>query len=141
MRNIKWKLTKNIDGNHLIPKRVGENQLHKEVYFSTTSFWVQAHNLPLEYLLKENAKIIGNSMGKFLEVDLVGAENARWGNFLRFKVEVKSTNPLTKGFWLDRAPLEDPWVQLKYKRLSNLCYGCGRLGHMKKDCKWVESSR
>ncbi len=110
MRNIKWKLTKNIDGNHLIPKRVGENQLHKEVYFSTTSFWVQAHNLPLEYLLKENAKIIGNSMGKFLEVDLVGAENAQWGNFLRFKVEVKSTNPLTKGFWLDRAPLEDPWV-------------------------------
>jgi hypothetical protein len=98
---------------------VEKNQLPCEVDFSITSFWVQAHNLPMEYLSKENAKIIGNGMGKFLDVDLVGADKAKWGNFLCIKVEIKSTAPLFKGFWLDRAPLEDLWVQIKYERLSD----------------------
>ena len=59
-----------------------KNQLPCEVDFSTTSFWVQAHNLPMEYLSKENAKIIGNGMGKFLDVDLARVDKAKLGNFL-----------------------------------------------------------
>ena len=113
-----------------------KNQLPCEVDFSTTSFRVQAHKLPMEYLSKENAKIIGNGMGKFLDVDLGGADKAKWGNFLRIKVEIKSTAPFFKGFWPDKAPLADLWVQMKYERLLDFCYGCGRLEHMKRDCKW-----
>ena len=75
-------------------------------------------------------------MGKFLDVDLVGADKAKWGNFLRIKVEIKSTAPFFKGFWPDKAPLADLWVQMKYERLLDFCYGCGRLEHMKRDCKW-----
>ena len=62
----------NIDGYHLILKKPRKNQLPRGINFSTTNFWVQAHNLPLEYILKENAIIIGNSMGKFMEADLAG---------------------------------------------------------------------
>jgi hypothetical protein len=67
----------NIDGYHLILKKPTKNQLPREINFSTTNFWVQAHNLPLEYISKENAIIIGNSMGKFMEADLAGVENAK----------------------------------------------------------------
>ena len=61
----------------------------------------------MEYLSKENAKIIGNGMGKFLDVDLGGADKAKWGNFLRIKVEIKSIAFFFKGFWFDKAPLVD----------------------------------
>ena len=32
------------------------------------------------------------------------------------------------------------WVSFKYERLPNLCYWCGRLTHVDKDCAiWIES--
>ena len=133
-RRVEVQAPWNIDGFHLILKRVKRNQLPREVDFSTTFFWAQAHNLPLEYLTKENAEIIGNGMGKYIEVDLSGTESSKGGNFLRFKVEIKSSAPLLKGFWLERTQLSDLWVQLKYERLPDFCYLCGRLGHMKKEC-------
>ncbi len=87
-----------------------KNRVPCEVDFSTTFFWVQAHNFSMEYLSKENAKIIGNGMRKFLDVELARADKAKWENFLRIKMEIKSTSPFFKGFWLDRAPLADLWV-------------------------------
>uniref|UniRef100_A0A2N9GLU6 CCHC-type domain-containing protein n=1 Tax=Fagus sylvatica TaxID=28930 RepID=A0A2N9GLU6_FAGSY len=133
-RRVEVQAPWNIDGFHLILKRVKRNKLPREVDFSTTFFWVQAHNLPLEYLSKENAEIIGNGMGKYIEVDLSRTESSKGGNFLRFKVEIKLSAPLLKGFWLERTQLSDLWVQLKYERLPDFCYLCGRLGHMKKEC-------
>uniref|UniRef100_A0A2N9IET1 CCHC-type domain-containing protein n=1 Tax=Fagus sylvatica TaxID=28930 RepID=A0A2N9IET1_FAGSY len=79
-------------------------------------------------------RLLANGMGKYIEVDLSGTESSKGGNFLRFKVEIKSSAPLLKGFWLERTQLSDLWVQLKYERLPDFCYLCGRLGHMKKEC-------
>ncbi len=76
---------------------------------------MQAHNLPLEYVSKDNAIIIGNGMGKFLEANLAGAAEAKWGNFIRIKVGISVTSPLLNGFWLERLEMEDLWIQLKYK--------------------------
>ncbi len=33
-------------------------------------------------------------MGTFLEPDLVGVADARWGNFLRIKAEISTKKPL-----------------------------------------------
>ncbi|KAH7840909.1 hypothetical protein Vadar_023167 [Vaccinium darrowii] len=35
-----------------------------------------------------------------------------------------------------RSPSENLWIKLKYKRLSDFCYQCGRLGHDKSSCKF-----
>lgn len=28
----------------------------------------------------------------------------------------------------------DKWAQIRYERMSDLCFGCGRLGHMSQTC-------
>jgi hypothetical protein len=61
----------------------------------------------LEYISKENAEAIGNGMGKFIEANLAGVVDARWGNFIRVKVKVSVTKPLQNGFWLERLSLDD----------------------------------
>jgi hypothetical protein len=46
-------------------------------------------------------------MGKFIEANLAGVVDARWGNFIRVKVKVSVTKPLQNGFWLERLSLDD----------------------------------
>jgi hypothetical protein len=42
---------------------------------------------------------------------------------------------MLNGFWLERPELEDLWIQLKYERLLDFCFDCGRLSHQRRDCK------
>ena len=49
-------------------------------------------------------------------------------------MELKIQKALVDGFWL---PIEDRgrrWIRLKYEKLSDYCYGCGKLGHVLKSC-------
>ena len=100
----------------------------------SSQLWVQVHNLPIEYISKENAQNIGALLGKVLEVDFSGDGLVCMSRFLRVKVEFEVSKSLKSGFFLDRDPLLDIWIQLKYERVIDFCFKCGRLGHVKVKC-------
>lgn len=49
--------------------------------------------------------------------------------FIRIKPELNVEGPLLAGFWWINSREEDKWAVIKYERLSDFCYGCGKLGH------------
>ena len=77
---------------------------HREI---SSQLWVQVHNLPIEYISKENAQNIGALLGKVLEVDFSSDGLVCMSRFLRVKVEFEVSKSLKSGFFLDRDPLLD----------------------------------
>jgi hypothetical protein len=102
-----------------------------ELDFSEGVYWIQVHDLPLELMTFQNAQIIGNQLGKFLCTEFDGLPASPRKNFLRIKVLLHFKNPLIIGFNLRRSNRPPSWVHLKYERLSDFCFSCGRLGHSK----------
>ena len=102
--------------------------------------WIQVHDLPIEYMSKENVEEIGALVGKVLEVDFTGNGGVCMSKFIRVKIERKIEDPLWSGFFLDRSPHVDLWIQFKYERVVDFCYKCGRLGHLKARCPRTEST-
>ncbi|KAF4347206.1 hypothetical protein G4B88_021527 [Cannabis sativa] len=69
-------------------------------------------------------------------------EELKWHNdrrmFLNGYVRMRIGFPLNKSLFVGRFVPSDGkcyWIQLKFERLSMLCYNCGRWGHEKKDCE------
>lgn len=100
---------------------IGEAQLHR------MQMWIQIYGLRLKMHNRENAYNIGNSIGKCISVEKEGI--ARRMTFLRLLIEKDVTTPLTHGFCWTSKPGEEKWTTIKYERLSDVCYGCGMLGH------------
>ena len=121
----------NIEGFPLILKQWNQNMVVEDLDFSSLPIWIQIHNLPIEYMSKENAVEIGSLVGEVVDVDFTGDGEVCMCKFLRVKVEVKVDDPLRSGFYLDRSPHPDLWIQFKYERVAEFCYKCGRLGHLK----------
>lgn len=89
--------------------------------------WVQVYGLSLDMQNKENARSIGNSLGRCIRTE--EDNTAKNQTFLRIQVEVNVEVYLVEGFWWTSRSGEEKWATVKYERLSDICYGCGKLGH------------
>ncbi|KAL0006983.1 hypothetical protein SO802_008485 [Lithocarpus litseifolius] len=94
----------------------------------------QVHGLPLLWKTEENLRRIGSRMGSVLEVDLTGEPGGAWKKFIRIRVEVDITKPLSPGVFLSWPNKSDLWIGLKYEKIADLCYRCGIIGHDQKIC-------
>ena len=62
------------------------------------------------------------------------------GSFLRIRVSVDVSLPLCRGRIISMEDGIENWVTFKYERLPNICYWCGCLNHVDKDCDhWIKS--
>jgi len=83
------------------------------------------------------AECIANSMGKFVGID---EDNlVRMDKSLNFMADIDITKPLHRVIRVKvcGAPV---WFDVKYVRLSELCYACGMLGHIYRGCELYDDS-
>ena len=111
----------------------------EDAKFNSASFWIQVHNLPFSRMNRANAEAIGRSLGKLQQVDASPTGECR-GRYLRIRVDIDISQPLSRGRFVDVGESDPLWISLQYERLPVYCYWCGLLNHDEKDCQtWINS--
>jgi hypothetical protein len=127
------------DRSLLVLKEIDENTPPSLMEFSNALFWVQLHDMPLTCMNREVGMRIGRSLGVVEDIDVTG-DGVGWGRSLRIRVSIDITKPLERG----RAIVlngKSIWISLKYEKLPQFCYHCGRIYHADKACPNKSSFR
>ena len=103
-----------------------------ELEFEKVAFWVRMYNMPLACMSREMGQRIGASMGDVEEVD-VDEVGVGWGEFLRVRIVLDLTKPLSRGRFLK---LRDRtiWITFRYERIPRFCFKCGVIRHGGRGC-------
>ena len=81
---------------------------------------------------EDDTCMLGDLLGGFLEWD--ASDESRRGSFMRLRAQVDITRPLIRGKLLGRGAKAPLNVFFNYGGLWNLCYYCGMVNHLLKDC-------
>jgi hypothetical protein len=86
----------------------------------------------LACMSREMGQRIGASMGVVEEVD-VDEAGVGWGEFLRVRIVLDVTKPLSRGRFLK---LKDRtiWITFRYERIPRFCFRCGVIKHGVRGC-------
>ena len=106
--------------------------------FDTISVWVQVHDISMRFLNHKVAKELCEGAGLVCRGnDIIEMDG---GSFMRVRVLIDINKPLNKGRRFFSSQGKQGWVSFKYERLPNLCYWCGCLSHVDKDCElWIDN--
>lgn len=121
------------DNQLLILLEIDGKEQVSEVSFNKSPCWIRVYDLPFVKRSVAFAKSVGDSMGGFLELD--ESDPLGLDNFLRLKIMMDITKPLRRGFKVAVGGGLSKWVDVKYERVGDFCYLCGKLGHVDKDCE------
>ena len=133
IRREPWSFDK-----HLVAlKKVEKYADIKNLLFDHTNMWVQIHDVPIGLTWKA-AKDIVSVVGR-VDESVQKDEKFEGCNFMRVRVVMDVSKPLYRGRKIALSGGNDSWVSFRYKRLPNLCYWCGKLTHMDRECPtWLK---
>lgn len=106
--------------------------------FKWATFWVQVHDIPIQF---RNRRVVEQICGAIGTVNVVSDENeAKGDGFIKIRVTIDVSKHLCRGHVISLDSGKELWVSFKYERLPNICYWCGCLTHDDKDCEqWIKS--
>ena len=87
----------------------------------------------MDLMTQRNAEVVGRKLGRLVKIDDQKIIKGVGRSFLRIRLGVKVDEALVEGFWLPREVKERNWVQIRYEKLSEFCFACGKLGHLLKN--------
>ena len=86
----------NFENNLLLLCRWKKGLTSENIIFTHSPFWVQLWGLPFELMFEVVGQDIGNSMGRFIEIDK-RAILSKQAKYLRIKVDLPIDKPLRRG--------------------------------------------
>ena len=121
----------------MVLQRYDKDTPVEDLMFNRTSFWVQVHDIPIRFMNQKVAEGICSTVGTVIRKPDTEVDG---GGFMRVKVSLDITRPLSKGRMVSLGQGKEQWVSFKYERLPNICYWCGCLNHDDRDCElWLDS--
>ncbi|KAK2661323.1 hypothetical protein Ddye_007856 [Dipteronia dyeriana] len=112
-----------------------------DLKFSRDEFRIQIHNVLLIYLSEEAGVFLGNMIGEVRKVDLETGKGGT-GRFLRVCISIDINKPLKRSLRVDILDSGTITIMLlRYERLQDYCFKCGRLGHTMRECLVVDDVR
>uniref|UniRef100_A0A803MZD7 Zinc knuckle CX2CX4HX4C domain-containing protein n=1 Tax=Chenopodium quinoa TaxID=63459 RepID=A0A803MZD7_CHEQI len=102
-----------------------------EVVLDCSPFWVRLIDVPFNKRKHSVAVDIANALGGFIEYDdsdPLGKEVD-----MRIKVILALNKPLRRGVEIAMTFNSVKWIDIKYERLGEFCFFCGKLGHIDKE--------
>ena len=123
----------NFDNNLLLLCRWRRGLSAANIKFTHSPFWVQIWGLPFELMSEEVGRELGNSIGRFIEMDRQ-ARQSEQAKFIRIRVDLLLDKPLRREGRVASVEGEKCWVSFRYERLPIFCFQCGKLGHNEKHC-------
>lgn len=109
----------------------------QHIQFETSIFFIKVHGLPSVFLHERMARLIGSKI-ETVHQNTVNRRNVVANRYLRFRVEISVSNPLSAGYFLECDDGNDIWVQFNLERVSDLCYKCGNINHVTWRCSFRE---
>lgn len=126
------------DRHLVIFQRYDGNKALKDIDFKFCNFWVQIHDIPYNFMSKETAKEIGETIGPLIPPR--DASEWKGGTFICVRVRIDTTRPLCRGRRVSFEEGSERWVSFQYERLPNICFWYGMLSHDDKECDiWLKS--
>ncbi|KAL6582339.1 hypothetical protein OROMI_006353 [Orobanche minor] len=125
----------------MIFKEVAGLQKPSEVRFEDYSTWVQCHNLPISCMAPSIIREIWEKIGRVDEIDL-GETGSCLGMYARIRVTRPIDAPLRRCVSLSTGVHSDSaLILLRYERLTDFCYACGRVSHTIRFCNDEEADK
>ncbi|KAK9019404.1 hypothetical protein V6N11_053928 [Hibiscus sabdariffa] len=94
--------------------------------FSSMEIWVRVYNVPLGWMQQKMGERIGDRFGSTVAVDMRPGDG-RWGEYLRIRAKLDISKRLRGHIFVGkREDGSSRACSVKYERLPNFCFWCGR---------------
>ncbi|KAJ4838540.1 hypothetical protein Tsubulata_004569 [Turnera subulata] len=114
-------------------------KVHSERFFNAGIFksslnQIQLHELPLDFLEGRKIREICKVFASAVEFDTKIESRLGWNGYIRARVEFFPEKPLVPRIHVKDSMGIEHWVKVRYERLGEFCYRCGRVTHATRRC-------